>query len=479
MDADRLRALLAAGEGLALELDRDAVLQRLADSARELTRAGQAVITVGDAPNGIVSGAAAAAHAGTLEVPILVQKQPWGRLRLIGSTAAGFTDEDEQTAAILAGWAAVALANAHLGELASSSQEELDRASEAFETTMAVARALSGVSDTDRLLELVVGRSRALLDARVAEVGLLDEDEVLIAASAGDGSHPAGSRLPAAEFLPQASAPDATVAAPLVYHGRVLGHLLVRERVGDDGPFTAGERRLVEAFAASAASAVANQRSATDDGLRLSIAASEAERRRWARELHDETLQELAGIRVLLSAGRRSPDPARWRTAIDDAIELLGGGIQNLRALITDLRPPALDEFGIRAALEALAARVTLQHGLAVDLELGLSVVHEDERGRLTEEIESTIYRFVQEALTNVHKHAGVRRARVELTEDDRHIHVTVQDDGAGFEPQTADAGFGLVGMGERLALVDARLDVESTPRGGTVVRARIPFVSR
>ncbi len=544
MDARRLRALLSAGGALAFELDREAVLQRLLEQARGLTGARYAAIGVLDeARTGledfITAGVDAETHRAIgrlprghgvlgllisdprplrlpdveahpasfgfpaahprmrtfLGVPILVQGTAWGNLYLTDKDAGEFTAEDEEIATVLADWAAVALANARLYRAEADRRAELERANRALETTTDVFRALSGVTDVDRVLELVVERSRALLGARAAEVALLDGEELVIAAIAGDDLDGLrGTRVPVENYLAapalesgRARAFDAipecsyarhelgahrALSTPLVHENRTIGFLLVLDRVGEDRPFSADDERLAEAFAAGAATAVASAQTATDEALRRSIAASEDERRRWARELHDETLQELAGVQVLLSGARRSQDASRWRTAIEDAVELISGGIHNLRALITDLRPAALDEFGVQAAVEALAARVARQHGLQVDLEIDLDV-------RLPEDVEATIYRFVQEALTNVAKHASARRVLVSLEAADERVEVTVRDDGAGFDPRRARSGFGLVGMRERLALVRAELDVESAPGGGTTVRAAIPVRSR
>ena len=257
----------------------------------------------------------------------------------------------------------------------------------------------------------------------------------------------------------------------MTFRGRRVGVLVVHDRIDGTGAFTDDDVRLVEAFAASAATAVVTAQSATDEALRRSIVASEAERSRWARELHDETLQDLAALRVLLSTARRSDDPQRWRAALEDAVEMLGGGIHNLRSLITELRPAALDELGVHAALDALAARTHQQSGVTVDVDVRLGE-------RLPTEVEATVYRLVQEALTNVVKHAGAHAATVRVAAAGELV-VEVADDGAGFDPAAATNGLGLLGMGERLSLVGGTLDVESRPGAGTTVRARIPVTQR
>ena len=109
----------------------------------------------------------------------------------------------------------------------------------------------------------------------------------------------------------------------MIFHNRAIGILSAFDRVGGDGAFSEEDERLLQAFAASAATAVATAQTATNDALRRSMQASEQERRRWARELHDETLQELAGLKVLLSGARRSDEPGRLDTAVDQAVDMI------------------------------------------------------------------------------------------------------------------------------------------------------------
>src|SRR5262249_8223104 len=333
-----------------------------------------------------------------------------------------------------------------------------------------------GVTDRERVRELVAKRSRALLDARAAEIALLEGDEFLIAAVAGEGvSGLAGERVPIQGSLAGAALhadaprrfdpiPPDTFAArelhartaivtPMLFRSRPVGFLLVLDRSGGR-PFSDEDARLLEAFAAGAATAVATAQTAGDEALRRAIEASEAERGRWARELHDETLQQLAGLRVLLSGARRSGDAQRIETAVGEALDLIGTGIADLRGLIADLRPAALDELGVHAALESLTARVAQQTGLEIGLE--------QEGCRPGKGIESTIYRLVQEGLTNVVKHADARRVLVRVRQEGDTVEIRLSDDGRGFGPQEPTSGFGLVGMHERVALVRGALVVES-----------------
>ena len=546
MDPARLRALLDAGRSLVSELDSDAVLERLLECARELTGAQYAAIGVldesregleqfivagieeeterliGDRPRGRgvlgvlisdprplrlddvgnhpLSYGFPPSHPpmrSFLGVPILISGRPWGNLYLTEKPEP-FSEEDEEAATILAEWAAVAIANARLYRNAEGQAAALRRSNLALETTAEVARALGGVTDVDRALELVVKRSRALLGARSSEISLIDGDEVVIAAVAGEGvAGLEGRRMEMSESLtghvfrtgramrfdqiPKGTLARSEIGAkralvvPMVFRSETVGFLMVFDRVEGDAAFTAEDERLLEAFAAAAATAVATAQRATHEATRRSLAASEAERSRWARELHDETLQELAGLRVLLSSARRSPDTARWRSAMDDAVELIGGAVHNLRALITDLRPASLDELGLDAALQALAERVDQRQGILVELETDFAWESGRAAERLPADVEAGIYRLIQEAITNIAKHARTDRAHVRIVEDASTVRVEVRDEGVGFDQDDAAAGFGLMGMRERVTMLGGEILVDSRPGEGTSVTARLP----
>ena len=489
MDESGLRRLLDVGRSLVTVLDPEVVLQRALDVARELTGARYAAIGVLDASRerlerfltaGIDDEARAAigdpprghgvlgvlikdprplrlprvsAHPESygfpaahppmdtfLGVPIMIEGRAWGNLYLTDKDAGEFTDDDEETAIVLADWAAIAIHNGRLYRSVRERRDELERTIRGLETTTEINRALGGVTDLEHVLELVAKRSRALLEARAAEVSL--DDVSVFAGEPVEG--------------------DPGLVVPVSFRNRPLGWLKVY-----GGPFGAEDERLLRAFAASAATAVATAQNASEEALRRAIEASEAERGRWARELHDETLQQFAGLRMLLSGARRSGDRERIDGAIEAALERLTAGIAELRGLITDLRPAALDELGVEPALESLAERADVAVGLRVELE-----------GRPPAELESTIYRLVQEALTNVAKHARATRAEVTVRDTGEGIEVLVRDDGTGFDAHQRSSGFGLVGMRERLALVRGTLEVETAPGGGTTLRASIPHAA-
>jgi signal transduction histidine kinase len=259
------------------------------------------------------------------------------------------------------------------------------------------------------------------------------------------------------------------LVVPLVFRNRQYGVLVALDH-REYGDFSAEHQDLLEAFAASAATAVATAESAADERRRQRVAAAEAERSRWARELHDETLQALGNLRLILSGARRTGDPEGMAGALDQAVEQLELDITTLRSLITELRPAALDQLGLEPALMALLDR-TRRAGLEVEAEIALA------SDRLGGELETGVYRIVQEALTNAGKHGAATSALVRVIEDDGHVTITVRDDGRGFDPGAATTGFGLAGVRERVELLGGELSLTSAPDQGTTVAVTIPVL--
>jgi signal transduction histidine kinase len=271
--------------------------------------------------------------------------------------------------------------------------------------------------------------------------------------------------------------PDMGVTAllvPLVFRGQTLGVLVALEPLGRATGFSDEDEQVLVSFAASAATAVATAQTVAEDRTRESIAATERERGRWARELHDESLQSLAGLRVLLSAARRS-EPEEAELLLSKGIDQVDDAIAEMRRLIADLRPTTLDELGLGVALEALVERLSASETIEVDLDLDLAFHSGRTKHRLVSEIEDTGFRLVQEALNNAAQHAGTDRARVEVTEDEENVRVRVSDEGSGFDPSARTDGFGLVGMRERVTLAGGRLELQSAPGSGTTIVATLP----
>ena len=436
-----------------------------------------------------------------LGVPILVRGEPYGNLYLTEKGGgAEFTKDDEDAVVLLAEFAGVAIDHAGRYSGARDRQDELERTVATLDATTQIAQAVGGRTDLDVVLELVAKRGRALVAARTVLIELLRGSELEVATGAGEvPDRLIGTRIPLRDTVASAALRtrrtqrleeelnrsrfdqhglgrfgvegESGLAVPLVFRNQTYGVLLALDPLEGGAAFTADDQRLLEAFAASAATAVATATSVAAEQHRQRLMAAEDERRRWARELHDETLQSLAGLQMLLGSARRSGSTDSLEAAVSDAVERLEQEIGNLRALITDLRPAALDEFGAKGALETLALRVE-RNGIEVGLDIELT-------GRHTPELEAAIYRIVQEALTNTVKHGGATRARVEIREDGSNVHVVVSDDGAGFDPAVATAGFGLLGMRERVELLGGSLEIESAPGGGTTVTVRLPAQPR
>jgi signal transduction histidine kinase len=448
VDPLRMSRLLNAGRALLAELDPQAVLYRTLAAAREVTGARYAALailneqrteleefltlgvdertrrTIGAPPRG----------RGVLGV-LIAEPHPL-RLRDVGQDprSYGFPDGHPTMASFLgapivirgAACGSLYLAEKQSGQFTEADEEAAvilaDWAATAVENarlyrntggptpTPELAIAVGGDKGLERVLELIVKRGRSLIDTRAVE---------------------------------------------------------------DSASLMDDDEQLLRAFAASAATAVALAQSVESDRLRGLMAAADAERTRWARELHDETLQGLGALSLLLAAARRRGDAKQTELAVDEAIEHLQEEIENLHAIISDLRPAALDELGLRPALEALLERRSDHGALIISSELVLPHPNAG-ADRLAPEIESTIYRVVQEALTNVVKHASARRVRVAVIATATTVSIEVSDDGVGFARDASGSGYGLSGMRERALLAGGTVTIDSG-EAGTVVRAELP----
>ena len=534
----RLRHLVEAGIALSSELSLDALLQHIVETAAAITGAHYAALGVinpertglerflttgieaetqaqiGDLPRGrgILGALITDARAlrlsdiaddprsvgfpprhppmhSFLGVPILIRGVPWGNLYLTEKDGGDFGEEDEELVQLLAAQAAVAIENARLYESATRWSRQLESLTE-------VGNAIASEIDLPRLLQLVASRLRGLLEARL----------VIIALPAAGG----GLRVEAADgedadelqgmLLPQQSKtgrvlerrrseridsliddpetdPEATrrmnatsgIYVPLLARDRAIGVIAVHDKIAADPRFTDGDLRIAETFAARASVAADLSTRVQRDALRRVVSAQELERRRLARELHDETGQALTSILLGLKAVEEAPDEER-RQAAAELRELVVTTLQDVRRLAVELRPKALDDFGLVAALERLAETFTEQTGIQVQLEAQIGE-------RLEADVETALYRIVQEALTNVVKHARARNVSILLVRKDSTVSAVIEDDGLGFETgKIREEGLGLLGMRERVELVDGRFDVESSPGAGTTIVAEVPL---
>jgi signal transduction histidine kinase len=484
---------LPTGRGVLGELIRNPRALRIADVGSHPFSYG---FPVGHPPMGSFLG-----------VPIVVGGEPYGNLYLTEKQdAAQFSEADERSVMLLADFAGLAIDHAQRYSGSEAQRRRLEQTNQALDATIQIARALGGETDLQAILEMVAKRGRALVSARVLIIELLDGDRLRLAAGAGElpagvvgqnvslantvasAALRGGQTQRLSEGLNRArfeqhgigqlglSFEDGLVV-PLMFRDRLCGALVALDHRGE-GDFTVEHQRLLEAFAASAATAVATAQSAAGERLGQRIAATEAERTRWARELHDETLQALGTLRLVLSGARRSDDPVVMAGAVDQAVEQLEVDITSLRALITELRPAALDQLGLQPALLALADRVR-RAGLDVECQIELAYGGGHATERLVDELEVGVYRIVQEALSNAVKHGAAAHARVQVLERDDRVSVIVSDDGCGFDLSAPAAGFGLMGMRERSDLLGGRLSVDSTPGQGTTVSASFAVARR
>jgi two-component system, NarL family, sensor histidine kinase DevS len=535
---DRMRALVEAGIALSSELSLDAVLQKLVESAATLTGAKYAALGVLDPTRSrlerfVTTGIDAETHAAIgdlptgrgilgvlirdavplrlhdlsqdprsvgfppghppmrsfLGVPIALRGVAYGNLYLTEKDRGDFTDDDEEAVTLLASQAAVAIENARLYESATRWSRQLESLNE-------VAGALVAEFDLVPLLQIVAGRLRDLIDADSVTIALPHGEGLRVEAAAGANadsvlgmSIPTRSKSMLVLERKRSERVDSVIDdpeidqetarrmqmrtalyVPLVLRGEALGVVTAQDKHGPDPRFTADDMRLAEVFAQRATVAVDLSRRVARDALQRVVTAQELERRRLARELHDETGQALTSILLGLRTVEEARDEAEMRASVAEVRELVRSTLQDVRQLAVELRPKALDDFGLVAALERLAESFGEQTGIAVVFESMLLA------GRLPAEIETALYRIVQESLTNIVKHARADQVSIVVGRKENLVTVVVEDNGVGFDPaRSRDGGLGLIGMRERVSLLGGRLAVESRPGAGTTFVAEVP----
>jgi signal transduction histidine kinase len=538
---DRLRVLVEAGISLASELSLDALLQRIVETAAELTDARYAALGVVH-PSGrglerfLTTGVDEETYAAIgqipqgrgilgvvmretkplrlhdiaddprsvglppnhppmhtfLGAPILLRGVAFGNLYLSEKRGGGdFTEDDEDLIQLLAAQAAVAIENARLYESSARWLRQLESLNE-------IGNALAAQLELEPLLAMVATRLRELVSARLVLIALPDtEDALRVAAADGEvastqvgtqlGLH--GSKVGRVLERGRSERVDSVLDdpevdqrtarelgirtalyVPLIVHGQAIGVVAAHDKLVDDGCFDDDDLRLAESLAARAAIAVDLSERVTRDAMRKVVEAQELERKHLAREPHDETGQALTSILLGLKSLEQVLDSDDGREGVASLRDLVVSTLQDVRRLAVELRPSALDDFGLAPALERLVDTYGRQAAVPVHLEIRLG----DER--LRPEIETTLYRMVQEALTNVAKHADATSVSILLTRTPSAVRLVVEDDGAGFDPLgTRDGGLGLSGMRERVALVDGVLRVESAHGKGTTLVAEVP----
>jgi signal transduction histidine kinase len=424
-----------------------------------------------------------------LGVPIVLRGIAFGNLYLTEkANGAEFTSEDEELTQLLAAQAAVAIENARLY---ASSNHWLRQ----LETLNEIGAALASEVELEPLLGGVARRMHELVEARIVLIALPDAEGSLRVVGAAGRDDAMGrelalsttktgrvlerghtERVDAVVDDPEVDQQIArelgvttAIYLPLSVRGRPLGVVVVHDKLATDPRFDDADVRLAESLVARAAIAVDLSERVTRDSLRRVVQAQELERARLARELHDETGQALASILLGLRQLEDAVETDEARAAAADLRDLVVATLQDVRRLAVELRPSALDDFGLVPAVERLAATVS-ESGPAVDVAAQLGGT------RLAADAETVLYRIVQESLTNVVKHASADHVSITLVRKGPAAVVVVEDDGTGFDPAgLRDGALGIAGMRERVALVGGRLTIESSPSRGTTLVAEVP----
>jgi signal transduction histidine kinase len=289
-------------------------------------------------------------------------------------------------------------------------------------------------------------------------------------------------KAPAAGQLRQA------LSIPMRVRGQIVG---VMNFCGDDGAAFSGETvRLLNLLATIAALALENAHLYQEADARArirrellarEIKVQEEERRRIARELHDEVGQSLTGLIMSLDALEQTiptdgGERSHLRRYLTEARDIASGTLQEIRRVIFDLRPTLLDDLGLAAAVDWYAKTSLSKAGIQPIVRAnGLD-------SRLPQQLEVALYRLVQEAVANVIKHSYARQCTVSLTGSNGAVETVVEDDGRGFDPdkisRAGEEHLGIVGMQERVRSLGGQFAIDSQPGGGTRVHIRIPLTS-
>lgn len=202
------------------------------------------------------------------------------------------------------------------------------------------------------------------------------------------------------------------------------------------------------------------------------LAAQEEERARVARDLHDEVNQSLTGLLLRLEA-LRAEAPPELAPALDETKALANQAMAELLRLARQLRPTALDDLGLKAAISGLVEDVDARGSM------NASLATEGSLSDLPTDVQLVVYRVAQEALSNATQHSGAENVRVRVARDAGRVELSVADDGSGFTFESAGRGLGLGGMRERALLVGGSVEFESRPRAGTTIHLDVPIGTR
>ena len=428
-----------------------------------------------------------------LGVPIFVRGVVYGDLYLAEKEHGEFTAADEEIVTLLAAQTGITIEKIQIHDGAVHWIHQLEALDELTHNVLEKQEDVSG------LLELIARRLRELLGARGVLISIPAASGGLrIAAADGEsvadlaGTDLESDRKHARIFTQGRSEridsvlqdPEAdqvvarrvgAVAAllvPLVFHEKTIGVISVFNKNGSDPRFSDDDLRLAEAFATRAALAVQLSERVARETVVAILEGQEAERRRLAQELHDETGSALTAILLGLAAIDTAATLPAAHQASTALRETARRTLENVGRMAFALRPSALDEFGLITVLKDLIGRLEEEGGPTVRLELDAPA-----DARLPTTVETVVFRITQEALTNVVKHAEATSVDIRLGCRARSVLLTIEDDGVGFSLAQLRAGkLGLVGMRERVASVSGELDIQSKPGVGTRLTVEIPL---
>jgi PAS domain S-box-containing protein len=445
-------------------------------------------------------------------VPIRWQDEIVGVLQAVHTLPDAFGFEDLDTLQAIGTWTAIAIGKAR-------QHAALERRLRESEAVAHISRVLSETLEPQSILDLIAATAQGVVphtDWTIIHLLRGRPEQLYPAASAGNippaenyiipphqgiAGHViiAGHLINVGDVLEDSRASDfartvgvrSMLVAPIQSRNRVIGTISSVSR--QPYTFTAEDEHLITILASQAAMAIENaqlfdsqrraravaelQRERLRELTQRIVSAQEEERLRISRELHDEAGQALTSLKISLDLIRVGlpPEQAALRDRLAGVAALADETMETLRTLAHDLRPPGLDAFGLNVALEGLC----YDYGARTELAVNYSGVDLPE---LPTAVALSIYRLVQEALTNIVKHAEAQQAHVSLARDEGQLCVVVTDDGKGFVSEAESehprrrGGIGLVSMRERAELLGGTLEITTAPGHGTRLTARIPL---
>jgi signal transduction histidine kinase len=454
-----------------------------------------------------------------LAVPLKVKERVIGVLNVESVEVNAFNQSDKRLLSTLAAQAAIAIENARLYESVQQELAERKRAEKKIRqrnrelaALNEIGQAITSSLDLQETLTLITSHTTRLLDVMGASLLLVDKtdgDLLFVAGTGGDADAMLGKRLAIGQgivgWVVQHGEPllvanvaqdprwfsgfdqegtfttHSILCVPLLSKGHTIGALEAINK--KNGSFGQDDLWLLSSLAAPAATAIENARlfEQVQAGRKQLQALSrrlvdvqEAERGHISRELHDETGQALSSILLGLSLlEREANDPEAVLARAMDLENIVDDVLENLHRLAMNLRPASLDHLGLVPALEQYVETFGRQHNLSAAFE-AVSI----EEKRLPPAVETTLYRVVQEALTNVSRHAQASRVDVLLERRGDQVVTIIEDDGIGFDPKDAmrSGRLGLFGMQERVEMLNGTLIFESAAGKGTTVFVEVPY---